>query len=138
MFEFIGDSTFGGKLIFTAKKEPIYEDFFKYFGVKESSYLDEVITRIFNYLFLSKKNLQNEFITFYYEEYSDFKDFLEKYYYFYDEIIENILKDIEKGKKVYLTDFEVKRDYNITDLFGPHYDDNIFKEKIYEYLEKEL
>lgn len=112
MIYILGNPTYGGSIYYTIEGIPKKEEFLRYFDVIENSYFGEIIERLYNFIFLGTKDLNFEFKEYYCQEYNDFKEYLEKYHYLDEIIIEKLLKD--NNKKIYCTELEIKEDYGIS------------------------
>lgn len=135
MFILEGDPSLRGRVFFSLKDNIELKEFFNHYGVKEGSYMASIITRLYNYIFNAKINLNDEYVVYYFKEYTTFKVFLNKYYYLEDDLIKEILAEQEKGKSVFLTNFKEKSDYEISKFLDSGYENNqllIATEKFFE------
>lgn len=121
------------KIYFVLEIIPTKNEFYKYFGVKEDTYMASFIDRVYNYIFYGCVDLYEDYTKYYSSEYKEFTDYLEKYHYFK----KNMIKDIIEGtKKIYYTNLGFKEDYGVSEFFKDNYDTNDMQDAIRKFFEE--
>lgn len=121
------------KIYFALEIIPTKNEFYKYFGVKEETYMANFIDRVYNYIFYGCVDLYEDYTKYYLSEYKEFTDYLEKYHY----LKKNMIKDIIEGtKKIYYTNLDFKEDYGVSEFFKDHYDTNDMQDVIRKFFEE--
>lgn len=121
------------KIYFALEIIPTKNEFYKYFGVKEDTYMASFIDRVYNYIFYGCVDLYEDYTKYYSSEYKEFTDYLEKYHYLKKSMIKNI---IEGTKKIYYTNLGFKEDYGVSEFFKDNYDTNDMQDAIRKFFEE--
>lgn len=123
-------------LLFSLKKIPTVNEFADYFGIKNNSYMFQIIERLYNYIFNGAFDLLEEYAKYYSQEYLEFEFFLENYYNFIEEEIEKINSEKIFEKHVFYSNLSLKIDYGIQTFLSEEYEETRIREKVYQFFEE--
>ena len=109
----------GSKVIFQKGLKTSRIGVYHFFGVKRKSYAGSIVTRIYDYFCGGSKSMYLEYLMYYRNEYSSFKEFLVDKYNLFEPEVDKII-----SWRLFCKDLSFTPDTNINDFLE---DDNMGK-----------